>query len=58
MVQSSLTRRDEKPRRHRALKRTAKIKPSLRDEEDAHFVRKLRCEKTAVGSLLKAGSAS
>jgi hypothetical protein len=27
------------PPRHRALKRTAKIRPSLRDEEYAHFFR-------------------
>jgi hypothetical protein len=37
MDQPSLTRRDDSPRRHRALKRTAKFRPSLRDEEGAHF---------------------
>jgi hypothetical protein len=33
MVQPSLTRRDDEPRRYRALKRTAKVMPSLRDED-------------------------
>jgi hypothetical protein len=37
MIQPSLTRRDDEPRRYRALKRAAKLKPSLRDEEGAHF---------------------
>jgi hypothetical protein len=40
MVQPSLTRRDDETRRHRALKRTAKFRPSLRDEEGAQFVQK------------------
>jgi hypothetical protein len=40
MVQPSLTRRDDEMRRHRALKRTAKFKPSLCDEEGPHFVQK------------------
>jgi len=37
MVQPSLTRRDDEPRCHRALKRTAKFRPSLRDEEADRF---------------------
>jgi len=41
MVQPSLTRRDDQPRCYRALKRTAKLRPSLRDEECAHFPQKL-----------------
>jgi hypothetical protein len=41
MVQPSLTRRDDEPRRYRALKRTAKVMPSLRDEKCAHFA--LKC---------------
>jgi hypothetical protein len=38
MVQPSLTRRDDETRRHRALKRMAKVRPSLRDEEGAAFI--------------------
>jgi hypothetical protein len=37
MVQPSLTRRDDQLRLYRALKRAAKFKPSLRDEECAPF---------------------
>jgi hypothetical protein len=39
-VQPSLTRRDDEPRRHHALKRAAKFKPSLRDEEGGQFAQK------------------
>jgi hypothetical protein len=37
IVQSSLTRRNIESRFYRALKRAAKVRPSLRDEEGAHF---------------------
>jgi hypothetical protein len=40
MVQPSLTRRDDEMRRYRALKRTAKVRPSLRDEECSYFAKK------------------
>jgi hypothetical protein len=40
MAQPSLTRRDDEPRCYRALKRTAKFRPSLRDEEGGHFAQK------------------
>ncbi|HEX5080847.1 MAG TPA: hypothetical protein VFY40_02285 [Blastocatellia bacterium] len=37
----TIPRLEDDPRRHRALKRKAKIKPSLRDEEVAHLAQKL-----------------
>jgi hypothetical protein len=41
IVQPSLTRRQDEPRCYRALKRTAKFRPSLRDEECARFTQKM-----------------
>jgi hypothetical protein len=41
LIQPSLARLEDDPRCHRALKRTAKIRPSLRDEEVAHLAQKL-----------------
>jgi hypothetical protein len=47
MVQPSLTRRDDEPRHYRALKRTAKVRPSLRRRR----MRVFRTEMWVMASL-------
>jgi hypothetical protein len=52
-VQPSLTRRANKLGRYRALKRTAKVRPSLCDEESVLFAQNVGKDKASYFRLLR-----